>query len=52
MTALRLASRLLGLLSACALLFCGAVLLALSPWAPGLRWAAGVLMFVGMWSGR
>ena len=52
MTALRLANRLLGLLSASVLLFCGAILLALSPWAPGLRWAAGVCIFVGMWSGR
>lgn len=52
MTALRVASRLLGLLSASALLVCGAILLALSPWVPGLRWAAGVCIFVGMWEGR
>jgi hypothetical protein len=52
MTALLIASRLLGLLSASALLMCGAILLALSPWVPGLRWAAGVTLFVGMWSGR
>ena len=40
MTAIFIANRLLGLLSASALLMCGAILLALSPWAPGLRWAA------------
>ena len=52
MTALLIANRVLSLLSACALLMCGAVLLALSPWAPGLRWVAGACIFVGMWSGR
>lgn len=51
-TILRVVNLLLSLAMACALLVCGALLLALSPWAPGLRWAAGVCMFVGMWEGR
>jgi hypothetical protein len=47
--ALRIASLLFGLLTSSLLMFCGVVMLALAPWVPGLRWAAGVCMFVGMW---
>lgn len=52
MTALRILSRLLGLLSACGLLVCGALAAAGVRWAPGLGWVATLCFFVGMWEGR
>jgi CHASE2 domain-containing sensor protein len=52
MTALRLSSRILALLSACALLVCGALAAAVVHWEPTLGWVAMVCFFVGMWSGR
>ena len=52
MTALRVASRLLGLLSASALLVCGALAAAGVPWVPRLGWIAAVCFTVAMWEGR
>ena len=52
MTALRLANRLLGLLSASALLVCGALAAAGAPWVPRLGWIAAVCFTVAMWEGR
>ena len=52
MTALRIASRILSLVSACALLMCGLLVAAVVPWAHGLWWVAVVCIFVGMWEGR
>ena len=52
MTALRCANRCLALLSACALLVCGALAAAGVHWEPRLGWVAMVCFFVGMWEGR
>ena len=52
MTAMLIANRLLGLLSASALLFCGALAAAGVSWVPRLGWIASVCFTVAMWSGR
>ena len=52
MTALRLASLLLGLATSCALLMCGAVLFAVSPWVGGVFWAAALVCWIAMWGSR
>ena len=52
MRGLRLSGLLLSCVASAVLLTAGALLLALSPWVPGLRWAAGVMIFIGAWEGR
>ena len=52
MNALRIASRLLGLLSACALLMCGTLAAALVPFAPRLGWVAWLCFYVAVLEGR
>ena len=49
MTALRLASLLLALASACALLVCGALIAAGVPWAPRLVWVAAGCFWMAAW---
>jgi len=52
MSALCVASRILSLASACALLVCGALAAAGVHWVPGLGWVAATCFFVGAWEGR
>ena len=52
MTALRVASRILGLLSACALLVCGALAAAGVHWVPRLGWVAWLCFYVAVLEGR
>jgi hypothetical protein len=52
MTALRVASRILGLLSACALLAFGTLAAAGVPFAPRLGWVAWLCFYVAVLEGR
>jgi len=52
MRVLRISGLLLSCVASAVLLTAGALLLALSPWIPGLRFPAAVVFWVGMWIRR
>ena len=52
MRVLRLSGLLLSCVSSAALVVAGALLCALVPWIPGLRFPAAVVFWVGMWIRR
>ena len=52
MNALRIASLLFGLLTSSMLMFCGVVMLALTPLVPELFWPALLCLWLAMWGLR